>query len=945
MKNIVLSILFSLALIVPAMLSSQIVTTVPALPTADAPVTVFFNATGTPLEGYTGDVYAHTGVTVGDSTWKHVIADWNVNIPKAVLENLGNNLHKLEISPSIREFYEAGAEENITEMDFVFRSADGNTQTTPDIFIEVFEVGLNVTIITPDINPYFVDPNEQIQVEAEATFAQSISLYVDDVLISTESGNVISGNITASSEIDTKHWIKVVAGDGVSQVMDSIYYYVRGSVSVEELPAGLQDGINYIDNNTVSLVLLAPHKTSVYVFGDFSDWQVSPELQMKRTNQNPNDSDNRYWVTISGLTSGEEYGFQYLIDEELVVADPYSEKVLDPWNDPGITSETYPNLKPYPVGKTDDIVSVFQINEPEYDWQVENFEPPAKEDLIVYELLIRDFVASHNYQTLIDTIAYFKRLGINAIELMPVNEFEGNESWGYNPSFFFAPDKYYGTKNKLKEFIDVCHQNEIAVILDVVYNHAFGSCPLTKMYFDPDAGTYGQPTAENPWLNQTPRHPFNVGYDFNHESLDTKYFIKRATRHWVEEYRIDGYRFDLSKGFTQFNSGGDVGLWGHYDPSRINIIEDYADAIWEIDPDVYIILEHFSDDDEEQVLTNYGMMTWGNNNYNYNEATMGWNSNSNFNRISYISHGFQYPRSVGYMESHDEERLMAKNINYGKTSEWYNIKDTTIALQRQELAGAFFFTVPGPKMIWQFGELGYDYHINYPGPIGETENRVDNKPIRWDYYGDYRRKFLFNVYASLIDLKKNYDIFRTTDFSLSVSGATKSIHLNDASMNVTIIGNFDVIQKDMSPAFQHTGMWYNYFIGDSLDVSDINENIQLAPGEYRIYTDVKLETPEIGLGVENPSVENGKISYVYPNPSLGLVNIAFTLTQKLDVELDIFNLNGQKVKSLVQEDFGPGDHILKWDARDDRGVKLGKGIYFYQLKAGDMVEVNKIILY
>ncbi|NOX47299.1 MAG: T9SS type A sorting domain-containing protein [Chlorobi bacterium] len=941
MKKTISILVLTLGLFLPSISNSQIVYTDPALPTADTSVIVYFNAEGTPLEGYSGVLYTHTGLYVnGIAQWDYVIGSWGNNTTQPQLIKLEANLYKLEITPTIRDYYGASSTDEIDQMCFVFRSADGTTQTTPDIFIEVYEVGLNVSIITPDQSPYFVDPNGEITVEAESTAAQTISLYVDNVLISTVNGNVLSETINAATETGTKHWIKVVAEDATSMAMDSMYYYVRGEVTVEALPAGLENGVNYIDDNTVSLVLLAPFKTSVYVFGDFSDWQISPDLQMKRTSANPDDSDNRYWITITGLNPGEEYAFQYLIDEELVVAEPYSEKILDPWNDSWIDPVTYPNLKPYPVGKTFGIVSVIQTNEPGYEWQVEDFDPPAYEDLVIYELLVRDFVETHNYQTLIDTLDYLKRLGINAIELMPILEFEGNESWGYNPSFFFAPDKYYGTKNKLKEFIDVCHQNDIAIILDVVFNHAFGQCPLVQMYFDPNAGQYGQPSPENPWFNETAMHPFNVGFDFNHESPDTKYFVKRATKHWLEEYKVDGYRFDLSKGFTQHFTN-DVGEWGQYDASRIAILEDYADAMWEVNPDTYITLEHFAVDSEEQVLANYGMMPWGNMNFDYNEATMGWVSSSNFYRISYKAHGFDDPNLVGYMESHDEERLMAKNINYGNASGPYNIQDTLTAIQRMELAGAFFFTVPGPKMMWQFGERAYDYFINYPGTIGGDDHRLDIKPSRWDYMDNPARKKVFDVYSGLINLKKEHDVFRTDDFTLSVSGAMKTIHLNHSSMNVAVIGNFGVTAGSVNPDFQHTGYWYDYFDGDSLNVENVNSNIDLEAGEYRIYTDVNLQTE---VGINDAYQQETGMMKIYPNPSNGNFNISFKLWEKSKVKLEIMNMNGQKIKVLLDGDFQIGEHSILWDGKNESGQKLGKGIYFSFLSVDGRMEVQKIIL-
>ena len=105
---------------------------------------------------------------------------------------------------------------------------------------------------------------------------------------------------------------------------------------------------------------------------------------------------------------------------------------------------------------------------------------------------------------------------------MPVNEFEGNESWGYNPMFYFALDKYYGNKNSYKEFIDECHKRNMTVVMDIALNHSFGQNPQVRMYFDKSTGQYGQPTANNPWFNQIDKHPYGVGYDYNHETQPTK---------------------------------------------------------------------------------------------------------------------------------------------------------------------------------------------------------------------------------------------------------------------------------------------------------------------------------------------------------------------------------------------------------------------------------------
>jgi 1,4-alpha-glucan branching enzyme len=175
---------------------------------------------------------------------------------------------------------------------------------------------------------------------------------------------------------------------------------------------------------------------------------------------------------------------------------------------------------------------------------------------------------------------------------MPVNEFEGNESWGYNPSFYFAADKYYGPAGDLKAFIDACHNRGIAVIIDLVLNHSYGQSPLVQLYFDQGSGKV---TADNPWYNvDSPNPVFFWGYDFNHESQATQDFVDRVNRYWLEEFHVDGIRFDFTKGFT--NTSGDGSA---YDPARIAILSRMANEIWSFKEDAYVILEHLAGNQEE----------------------------------------------------------------------------------------------------------------------------------------------------------------------------------------------------------------------------------------------------------------------------------------------------------------------------------------------------------
>ncbi|MDZ7633859.1 MAG: alpha-amylase family glycosyl hydrolase [Bacteroidales bacterium] len=164
---------------------------------------------------------------------------------------------------------------------------------------------------------------------------------------------------------------------------------------------------------------------------------------------------NWYWLEVSGLAPGTEYGFQYMIDETIRIPDPYATKILDPWNDKYIDAATDPDLKTIPGWTGRRFLSqYFRIRPPPYVWKNTGFTPSAKDDLIIYEMHVRDYVAAHDFKTIRDTLDYIKSLGVNAIELMPVNEFEGNSSWGYNPSMYFAVDKYYGPPATMTEGAD-----------------------------------------------------------------------------------------------------------------------------------------------------------------------------------------------------------------------------------------------------------------------------------------------------------------------------------------------------------------------------------------------------------------------------------------------------------------------------------------------------------
>ena len=819
---------------------AQIITTSPTFPTESNEVTITFDASlGTGgLKDYTGDVYAHTGAITenssNDTDWKYA-PTWGDNSTKYKLTSLGNNKWELKITPSIRAYYGVSDGEKILKMAFVFRSSDnskeGKDDGGKDIFADVNEGGLNVSFSSP-ANNKVIEKNKDLQVTVQSNASTNLTLFLNGVENETTKKTEISKII--NTDIAGNHELVAVATDGSEEVRATVNFFVRDDVENKSMPANVVAGINYIDDTSVTLVLYAPNKEYVHVIGDFSDWKLDNMYLMKK------DGDN-FWISIDKLESGKEYIYQYIIDGNIKVADPYADKVLDPWNDKYITDETYPNLIDYPEGKTTEIASVFQTAQTEFNWTDEGFTIPKKEDLVVYELHIRDFIATGNIKTVTDTLNYLERLGVNAIELMPFNEFEGNDSWGYNPSFYFAPDKAYGTKNDYKAFINECHKRGIAVFMDMVLNHTYGQSPFLRMYFD---NNLNQPTSDNPWYNQ--KHNFentdaHWGYDINHESETTQKLVDRINTYWMEEYHIDGFRFDFTKGFSNTTHSASSDPWGgKYDANRIRLLKRMTDEIWKVNSDAVVIFEHLSDNVEETELANHGILMWGNANRNYNEASMGYNENnkSDLSWVSYKNRNWNEPNLVSYMESHDEERLMYKNLTYGNSADNYDVTELNTALERVEAALAFFFTIPGPKMVWQFGELGYDFSIDENG-------RVGRKPIRWDYFDNINRKRLYNVFSALIKIKKEEEAFESTDFTLITSTGLKRIEINHSGMDIRVIGNFEVESGEIDPNFSKTGSWYDFFSGQKISVSDVNAKISLAPGEYHIYTTKQLTTPDI----------------------------------------------------------------------------------------------------
>ena len=818
----------------------------PVCPDADKPCTIKFNpASDNPLYGYTGELYAHLGVVV-DGEWKFVPSEWGSTDEKIHFKKVADNSWELKLEPTVREYFGSG-ETPVTKLAIIVRTADGTKSHDSDQFCSATDNKYQAETFTPD------------------------------------------------------------------------------PLVTKKLPEGAQLGINYNADNSVTFVFYDKdtdgnsHKYC-YIVGDWNDWTRKTEGAMYYDG-----SKGCWWITLDGFDADKEYRFQYRLGNasgsDLYISDPYTEIVYDQWND-----EHIKGVPAFPAGAKQ-LVSAFQINKPAYNWQHKDFKVEDKNDLVIYELLFRDFTKSQNIAGAMEQLDYIENLGVNAVQLMPIQEYDGNLSWGYNPNHWFALDKFYGTREEYKAFIDECHARGLAVIIDVVYNHATGSHPWAKLWFNGD-----RTASNNPWFNEYPAHPYNVFHDMNHENAMVKDHVKQSLEYLLTEYDVDGFRFDLTKGFTQKQTDPDVTAWGRYDQSRVDILKGYADHIWSVNDNAVVIFEHLSDWDEEETLANHGMQLWRNVNHEYRSAVTGGSGN-----FSNMYSTKPFGGYVGYMESHDEERLCygvggdASSVTWGviglgddwnndkimsadgaffsvknvtvtandrfkirKAGEWndaYNYgastdnfkltvgqgyaltngnssKDMyvpaagtydiyfsheaemvwlmnagerpadpsvtpgeqedalTVAMRRAGASAAFFLTVPGPKMIWQFGEIGYDYTIEHNGRTGE-------KPVVTDeYMAVPARKALYDTYAHLLKFRRENPRFFDSDakFEWTPSSSLKTIKCTVDGKTFRVVGNFG--KTSATYTFPAESTWYDYFEG-----GEISGTVTLKQGEFKLVTD------------------------------------------------------------------------------------------------------------
>ena len=741
---------------------------------------------------------------------------------------------------NIYDFYGCPKSTEINKLAFVFHdgpggSKEGKTTENHDIFVELLKAGLATSISTSMSEISSVD--EQVSLTCHATAAATLTLKLNGVVVKTATGTT---EMTYTHKLDKQgnYDFELTADNGTETATATAFTCVPTAPTKANRPTGIVSGIYYdkSDKTKVTLCTYAGSKTEpakhVFVVGDFNDWTISNDYQLKQANDSA-----YFWIELNGLTPQKEYAMQYVVvraDGAVKrISDLYSELVLhsdDSWE----PSQNYPNLKPYPAAG-DGYVTVIQTGKPEFKWSdaTLNFKRPNKNNLVIYELWVRDHTPARTFEGLMERMDYFEDLGVNAIELMPVCEFNENDSWGYNPNHYFAVDKSYGSSEQLKVFIDECHKRGIAVIIDMVFNHTTGENPMAELY------PYGNDLKDNPWFNKTgsiPHKDREFEPDWNHDFGPTKTMFTRCFQYWLNEYKVDGFRLDLSHG-----------LCGTTDDDVEHLQEYYAKGVQAVSSDAYMILEHW--DSGASTLVDAGMMCWAENVHKaYQETAMGWyNGGSGKSDLS----GANKDGYVSYCESHDEERAFFKAKQWGDGA----IKnDETVRVGRVPLNMAFLVLLNGPQMFYHFAELGFDdskfqnkdskwgkndYGIaSELGANYDAKTEVKKRVERWLTKGHVRMS-AFQKVGQIIQLRTRImpEVFEGNPTAATLSDG-KALRTIQWGSHVFVAGNFAATGDQIVNI--PTGTWYNYF-----EQKQQSGTITLAPGEVAIFTGKKVALPEM----------------------------------------------------------------------------------------------------
>lgn len=862
------------------------------------------------------EIYAHIGVTMESdpSAWAYVKGTWTSNTADKKFTRLSDGRWELNIGDIRKYFGIVANNDRVCSIAIIARNAAGNAQTS-DNFIEVMPEGFH-TSLSYDRSSLVMNGPTTVTFTASSSLPSDISITVDGRQIASAGGVYDLTGSHTFTQTGTASTVKATITSGGETRTQEVKALVTGQAVAQAYPGGTpRQGAVRNSDGTVTFCLAAPGKSSVMLMGGWNGFQPDASGFMKYHDYN---GYRYFWTTTTEqLADNIYYPYYYLVDGTRAVGDPYARLVLDP-DDSNIPEGCFADMPQYPARQAQgQMMAVYRGDIDSYSWDSAtlNFQTPDTRSLTIYEMLVRDFSGDGSdqngkrfgtFRSAMKHIPYLKNLGVNAVELMPVMEFNGNNSWGYNTNFYMALDKAYGSPRDMRDFIAECHRQGIAVILDIVFNQSDGKHPWYQMY---DRGS-------NPFYNASAPHAYNVLNDWKQEyPLVEQHWIDVLT-YWLDAYKVDGFRFDLVKGL------GDTGSYGtpsnsntdRYNKTRVDRMKRLNEAMRAVKPDVIHINELLGTSQEEN---EHG----ANNQMNWSKVTDGAAAyaKGQTNTKAGDTKGFmasQWGRVVGqtvdFAESHDEKRIARNLIESGDASVRYTVLTTgdtksEAAVKRLGALAAQMLLAPGPKMIWQFGELAADERQ------GSDLEKLRAMTPRWDDLDNSLRAFLHENYTQLCNLRlKNNDLF-TGQAECTLSGFSNDLNtmrwMRVTSGNREIIGVFNpavsgsardaVVPVTHLSASNQELITASYGTSPSMSVSGNMARIKLNPHEFAVFaTTTVAGIDEIGAGDDTrPTItvrsQGGRIVID------GDYNTA-----------EVYTLQGVRLRGL---DVAPGLYIVRVD--------------------------------
>jgi 1,4-alpha-glucan branching enzyme len=514
-------------------------------------------------------------------------------------------------------------------------------------------------------------------------------------------------------------------------------------------PAG--QGAHEVKPGHVSFALWAPWKKSVHLIGEFNRWNTAADPMTV-------DHDG-VWRLTRPLPPGA-HAYQYFIDGQTAIADPYAREVRDV---PG---------RPQPH-------SVVRVGEEPFVWRDADFKIKPFNQLVIYELHVGDFSPAGTFDGVVDKLDHIQNLGVSAVELMPIQEFPGDRSWGYNPAFFFAPEQRNGDARAFKRLVDECHNRGIAVILDMVFNHTAPESPLNLLY------RYDQ----NP-LMSTDGNPWGFP-DLNHWNDATKRLIKDCQDYWLNECHVDGFRYDHVEGIR----------W-----DGVNGISFISWAARQTRPGAILIAEMLVQDPAAVVEHTEINASW---HWQFSRALRcqlvnadrdGFRCGDMDRMMSLMTHaGSGYSdnsQPINYVESHDEERL-AWDVRRDPAS-----NDGSV-IRKAQLGALAMFTAQGIPMIYAGQEFA----------AGAVKT-VDESKLPWGQMEQDAGRVLYRHIASLAHLRQTCPAFQFNNIAPILVDHQKQVIVfkrwtDDGSVAVIAL-NFSPERQFVTFSFPEPGKWHEW---------------------------------------------------------------------------------------------------------------------------------------